>query len=262
LCHARHDSPAASAVTPAEGPQAGGTAVTISGAHLSSADTTVTFGANAATSVQVVDDGSLIAVAPPGAGTVAVTIANGYGTSPPLTYTYLPDPTPTPTPAATATATAGPVDSATPIPLPTPTAVPTENATAIRTPTPAAGLSAPRQERLLLTVTGAMRYRLRVNVAASAVRLTRDARGQIVRISAGVHVHGPSGKTAALTYSLTRTKGRWSGAITISDPGARLHQRFRLNGTPKLSNTGRITGYARATVHHRRATLRFALYPA
>jgi len=78
-------------VSPAEGPAAGGTAVTITGTNIAGA-VEVDFGANAA-KLSVSPDGSITAVAPPGtAGTVDVTVTTDGGTSAPtpadqFTYT-------------------------------------------------------------------------------------------------------------------------------------------------------------------------------
>ncbi|WP_082393106.1 IPT/TIG domain-containing protein [Nocardia arizonensis] len=77
---------------PAVGPQAGGTTVTITGVGLSGA-TGVNFGATPATSFTVVSDSQIIAVAPPGAGTVPVTVTTAVGSSNGLPFTYLAAPT-------------------------------------------------------------------------------------------------------------------------------------------------------------------------
>jgi hypothetical protein len=74
-------------VTPASGPEAGGTVVTITGTNLSSV-TNVTFGAAAAT-FAVLSDESLQAVAPAGAGTVQIAVTNGAQTAFAY-YTYIP----------------------------------------------------------------------------------------------------------------------------------------------------------------------------
>jgi hypothetical protein len=60
-------------VDPPEGPEAGGTEVTITGSCFTGA-TGVLFGSTPATSFEVIDDSTIIAVAPPGAGTVDVTV--------------------------------------------------------------------------------------------------------------------------------------------------------------------------------------------
>ncbi|GEM_PF-2246338 len=61
-------------VQPAQGPEAGGTAVTLTGSGLTGA-TGVTFGTTAATDVVVVDDGTITATVPAGTGLVDVTVA-------------------------------------------------------------------------------------------------------------------------------------------------------------------------------------------
>ena len=71
--------PAVSSVSPATGPT--GTQVTIGGIGFTGA-TAVSFGGAAATSFQVVSDGEITAVAPPGSGTVDVTVTTPGGTSP------------------------------------------------------------------------------------------------------------------------------------------------------------------------------------
>jgi hypothetical protein len=71
--------PAVSSVSPATGPT--GTQVTIGGIGFTGA-TAVSFGGAAATSFQVVSDGEITAVAPPGSGAVDVTVTTPGGTSP------------------------------------------------------------------------------------------------------------------------------------------------------------------------------------
>lgn len=74
--------PTVTALSPAFGPMAGGTAVTITGTGFVSGVTTVKFGANAATSVTVKGPTSLVATAPSGnLGTVDVTVTTPGGTS-------------------------------------------------------------------------------------------------------------------------------------------------------------------------------------
>ena len=85
--------PIVSGVSPADGPSAGGTAVTILGANFSTATPpAVSFGAVAASAVTVGSAGSLVAVAPPRApGAVDVTVTNPGGASGTIgaAYTYL-----------------------------------------------------------------------------------------------------------------------------------------------------------------------------
>jgi len=73
--------PFVSAVSPNSGPPSGGTTVTVSGANFTGA-TAVHFGSAAATGVNVLSDTALTAVAPPGSGTVDVTVTTPGGTSP------------------------------------------------------------------------------------------------------------------------------------------------------------------------------------
>lgn len=69
-------------VAPLNGPAAGGTTVTITGTHFDAGTATVTFGAVDATSIVIVDDGTITAVSPAGAvGIVDVRVTNYGGTS-------------------------------------------------------------------------------------------------------------------------------------------------------------------------------------
>jgi hypothetical protein len=72
--------PSVSSVTPAAGPEAGGTEVTISGSGFTGA-TGVQFGTVAATSFKVNSSSSITAVAPKGSGTVDVTVTTPVGQS-------------------------------------------------------------------------------------------------------------------------------------------------------------------------------------
>ncbi|MGW3041764.1 IPT/TIG domain-containing protein, partial [Kitasatospora sp. NPDC001159] len=86
--------------SPNAGPAAGGNTVTLTGLGLNAA-TQVLFGSAPATVVAGDVFGfSLVVVAPPGKGTVAVTVTTPNGTSNPVAYTYLvasPPPAPNPT---------------------------------------------------------------------------------------------------------------------------------------------------------------------
>lgn len=93
--------PAISALAPASGPAAGGTAVTITGQHLLGT-TAVTFGSTPA-AISSVTNTQIVAVAPPGSGTVGVTVTAPGGTSAPAQYTY-PTPAPPPLPVIDKTA--------------------------------------------------------------------------------------------------------------------------------------------------------------
>src|SRR5208337_5028734 len=73
--------PTVTGVTPAAGPVAGGTTVTVTGTGFTGA-TSVKFGTTAATSYTVVSATSITAVSPAGsAGTVDVTVTTPGGTS-------------------------------------------------------------------------------------------------------------------------------------------------------------------------------------
>ncbi|WP_176730300.1 IPT/TIG domain-containing protein, partial [Devosia insulae] len=93
--------PGIATVTPASGPAAGGTTVTLTGIAFSAASK-VTFGTTPATSYAVVDDTTITAVAPAGVGTVDVFVTNvigvancacGYGGNPAPKFSYIPVPT-------------------------------------------------------------------------------------------------------------------------------------------------------------------------
>lgn len=66
-------NPSVAAISPNKGPTSGGTTVTITGEHLASAQA-VRFGATEAASFSVVSEKSIIAVSPPGTGTVPVSV--------------------------------------------------------------------------------------------------------------------------------------------------------------------------------------------
>lgn len=72
--------PAVTSVSPSAGSVAGGTSVTVTGYNLSGA-TGVMFGSTQASGVSVVSRDEITAKAPPGAGTVAVTVTTANGTS-------------------------------------------------------------------------------------------------------------------------------------------------------------------------------------
>jgi phosphodiesterase/alkaline phosphatase D-like protein len=86
--------PTVGSVNPSEGPQGGGTAVTITGTNLSGA-TAVKFGSSSATSFKVNSATSITAVSPAGTGTVHVTVSTPGGTSAPSEadeFSYVPLP--------------------------------------------------------------------------------------------------------------------------------------------------------------------------
>jgi alpha-tubulin suppressor-like RCC1 family protein len=87
--------PVVTGVSPQIGPAGGGETVTISGDTFTGA-TAVKFGTTAATHFTVESDTSITASAPPGTGTVNVTVTTPAGTSPPVAadrYTYQAIPT-------------------------------------------------------------------------------------------------------------------------------------------------------------------------
>lgn len=89
-------APTITSISPSEGPQIGGTIITITGTNFSGT-TEVNFGSTPATSFTVIDDNTIVATAPAGTGTVNITVTTKEGTSP-ITpqdqYTYLAPPTP------------------------------------------------------------------------------------------------------------------------------------------------------------------------
>ncbi|MES4901618.1 MULTISPECIES: IPT/TIG domain-containing protein [unclassified Streptomyces] len=83
-------APTTTSITPATGPETGGTASTIVGTGLSDTSS-VTYGANSAAFV-VNSDTQLIAYAPAGTGTVTVNVTTPGGTDSTQTFTYAPPP--------------------------------------------------------------------------------------------------------------------------------------------------------------------------
>jgi hypothetical protein len=112
--------PVLTAVSPNQGPTAGGTVVTLAGTGLSGA-TAVTFGSNPAASFTVNSSTQITATTPAGTGAVAVTVTTAGGTSGPVFFYYVSAPalaaiTPTLGPAAggtTVTLTGGGLTGAT-----------------------------------------------------------------------------------------------------------------------------------------------------
>lgn len=84
-------APSLFAVSPDQGPVSGGTTVILTGADLSGT-TAVRFGATAATTFTVDSPTRITAVAPPGTGTVPLTVTTPGGTSNPVAFGYVPAP--------------------------------------------------------------------------------------------------------------------------------------------------------------------------
>ncbi|HXL91723.1 MAG TPA: IPT/TIG domain-containing protein [Streptosporangiaceae bacterium] len=80
--------PPVSALVPDSGPATGGTSVTITGSGFAGASA-VDFGSTPATSFSVTSDGAIKAVAPPGSGTVPVTVTAGASLQIAGQYTYM-----------------------------------------------------------------------------------------------------------------------------------------------------------------------------
>ena len=84
--------PTVTGVSPSSGPAAGGTSVTITGAHFTRA-TTVRFGSTPAASFVVDSATEITAISPAGTGKVRVTVSTRAGTScSPAYFAYLPSP--------------------------------------------------------------------------------------------------------------------------------------------------------------------------
>ncbi|MFI9273415.1 IPT/TIG domain-containing protein [Kitasatospora sp. NPDC052896] len=81
-------APVILALVPPIGLAQGGIPVLIAGTSLTGT-TAVNFGATPATNFTVLGDGAVLAVSPPGTGTVQVTVTTGAGTSNGASYTYL-----------------------------------------------------------------------------------------------------------------------------------------------------------------------------
>ena len=73
-------TPVVTGISPASGPTAGGTAVTITGVNLGGA-TAVNFGSNGASSVNAISATQITAIAPPGVGSVDIVVTTPDGTS-------------------------------------------------------------------------------------------------------------------------------------------------------------------------------------
>lgn len=252
---ARSLAPTVSSISPASGPAAGGTAVTITGSRLSGPAPTVHFGSATATNVQVLDNAHIQATAPTGAGTVGVTVSNANGTSGAVSYTYVAPPAPPPSPAPSsgaATTSSG---------TPTPTTTTTTTGTNTSTPRPRTSSPTVHATRILVAVAGALRYRLQPTVRATLVRFVRDRRGALTRVSARVRVRGRRGGTATLVVALVKGRHGWSGSVSVTDRRGGLTRRFVLVGAPRRSRNGTVTATTRARVRRRVATLRLTLTP-
>ncbi|NBM19388.1 IPT/TIG domain-containing protein [Streptomyces sp. GC420] len=81
-------APTIAVVSPDQGPATGGTAVTLTGADLTGT-TAVSFGGTPAASYTVDSPTRITAVAPPGTGSVALTVTTVGGTSNSAVYTYV-----------------------------------------------------------------------------------------------------------------------------------------------------------------------------
>ncbi|MBX5465972.1 MAG: IPT/TIG domain-containing protein [Firmicutes bacterium] len=107
-------APQVTSVTPSGGPAAGGTSVVIGGSGFTGA-TAVLFGSTPAAHFTVVSDSKITATAPPGSGTVSVTVVTANGVSsagPNSTFTYI-----TPLSTLTRTLSAGWNTLSVPFPL-------------------------------------------------------------------------------------------------------------------------------------------------
>ncbi|MGP3947146.1 IPT/TIG domain-containing protein [Streptomyces sp. 7N604] len=107
--------PVITSVSPISGPAAGGNAVTITGFGFTGA-TAVKFGTANAISFTVTGDNTITAVAPPGTGTVGITVITPAGVSNSVSYTYVP-PAPAPPVLTALSPTSGPVGGGNPVSL-------------------------------------------------------------------------------------------------------------------------------------------------
>jgi subtilase family serine protease len=243
LCGAT-GAPAITTLSAASGPPAGGTSVTISGFGLSAGTPAVHFGPADATSVQAVSDNAITAVTPAGTGTVPVTVTAGGGTSRALSYTY-----------SAGAAPANPAVTTNPQP---PTATTPASPSPV-TPVAPPRTVAPATRKLLLKVSGALHYKLTGKVKASAVSIARDAKGRLRGVHARVTLPGADGGHALVVIDAVRRSHGWTGKVTVSDPRAKLKRRFRLAGTPRVGQSGAVSGSARLALGHRAARLAFTL---
>ncbi|MFI2324910.1 IPT/TIG domain-containing protein [Nocardia beijingensis] len=85
-------APVVAAIIPNFGPATGGTLVSIVGSGFTGV-TSVNFGATPATFFVAISSTLIIAIAPPGTGTVPVTVTNSAGTSPGVPFRYVSVPT-------------------------------------------------------------------------------------------------------------------------------------------------------------------------
>ncbi|MGK8524416.1 IPT/TIG domain-containing protein [Nocardia asteroides] len=85
-------APTLASLAPDSGPETGGNTVTLTGTGFTGA-TSVRFGATPAASFTVASDTEIIAIAPAGTGSTAVTVTTIGGTSNGALYTYVPAPT-------------------------------------------------------------------------------------------------------------------------------------------------------------------------
>lgn len=84
-------APTLTGISPLEGPEGGGTSVTLTGTDLTpdASITVIRFGANDAVSQDCSSSTTCVAESPPGVGTVNVVVETSFGTSNALKYTYL-----------------------------------------------------------------------------------------------------------------------------------------------------------------------------
>lgn len=91
LCYKYVLPMAISSIIPNEGPSSGNTTITILGSNLSSAQN-IQFGSSVISSFQIIDDNTISFVAPPGSGTVNVSVTSYGGSSNVIAYSYIPPP--------------------------------------------------------------------------------------------------------------------------------------------------------------------------
>jgi subtilase family serine protease len=248
-------APAVGGLSPASGAEAGGDTVTITGTNLDVATASVDFGGVPATAVEQVTNTRITAVAPAGTGTVPVTVSDTYGTSSPADYVYA-APAPAPSPSGTTTTNGGAQGSS----GTAPTGTSTTGTSTGSNPAPATPTKTSTRS-LVVTITGALRYRLRRAVAPGVLHVSADSRGNPTRISGRATVSGATGGSATIVYSLRKHGRRWTGHVRVVDRASHVVQTFAISASPALAASGRVTAKGRATLHRHAAKLQLTFGP-
>jgi IPT/TIG domain len=228
-------APTVSSISPAVGPNTGGTAVTVSGTNLHSvagSAYSLTVGGRAATSVVAAVDGtSLTAVVPAGSiGAAEVRVTNAGGTSAAATYTYQWPVTPVLTIAGPRVTTmkSGRVALTGALKLPSGTAV---GKTTVRLESRAKGSTGPFQT--LATATTASSGKIAFTTyPGSSVEYRFATVGDVTSSSTVVITIQP----APVIRSISSTTGTRTGGETVTIVGENLFgARVTVGGTPASS---------------------------